>query len=541
MAIADFLSDIGQGLTTAAKTAGRVAGAVAPVLGKAVANEEAGYSPQIAAEGRQRQYQLEDEQIAQKAAYLNNQLAMGQKYNTLTPEQVEQYTKAISDLYSHPRHAPALMDALRKAVHPNGAVAGPAPTLPSAMPEGGTAEADEQRAERLAAAKLAAKPKKDFDIYLDKYAADHDLGSVDSMTAAQYEDALHAYSASKRAERMKTSIVEDPDSPTHFSAATYDLTTGKLISSFPGVLPPRGMIPTERLSKSTDQYGNTTTTVSRMTPQLPGSPGTERAPIPTHPEPPKPTGGSAASAPSTTPKKSVASALGGVARPVNKAPAAAPSAPKSKSLDASGHIPPGAGNPQLVEAANQLLDGSDKDKIPAKAREHAAALAREYGWEQGTFTPREKIQVTEAANFLRRLSDSPSLSVLDSTVSRMKIAQALRASEHQGVVGTQLTQLVSRNLSPEESEFIRLYNAAAGTISGLAPLTRGGRPVESSIRRLMAELPNVLQSSGSADAKERVKNLLQEIEVATTTKGTTPMGGKPSNVLPIVVSPEDLK
>jgi hypothetical protein len=68
---------------------------------------------------------------------------MGRKYGTLTPEQQSQYVDAISQLYSHPRHAGTLMEKLRKAVHPNGAVSTPA-TLKPATPEGGTAQADDQ-------------------------------------------------------------------------------------------------------------------------------------------------------------------------------------------------------------------------------------------------------------------------------------------------------------------------------------------------------------------------------------------------------------
>ena len=76
MAIGDFLSSVGQGLEKAAAATGRVAGALAPAIGKAVVNEEAGYAPQIAQENRQRQFQLEDQQINAKAGLLENQLKL---------------------------------------------------------------------------------------------------------------------------------------------------------------------------------------------------------------------------------------------------------------------------------------------------------------------------------------------------------------------------------------------------------------------------------------------------------------------------------
>jgi len=143
MAISDILSGVGKGLATA----GRVAGAVAEPVAKAVVNEEAGYAPQIAAEKRRHQEQLEDAQINAKATELESQLAMGQKYGTLTPAQHQQYVDAITQLYSQPRHAPLLMEKLRKAIHPNGAVSqGITAPLKDATPAGGTEEANQREA-----------------------------------------------------------------------------------------------------------------------------------------------------------------------------------------------------------------------------------------------------------------------------------------------------------------------------------------------------------------------------------------------------------
>lgn len=146
MALSDALGAIGQGLEKGAAATGRVAGALAPAIGKAVVNEEAGYAPQIAQENRQRQFQLEDQQINSKAGLLENQLKQLQSNaplwnpdNTLmTPQQ---RTQAISDLsgqftqlYSHPRHAGTLMEKLRQAVSPGGMTAGGGATPTSGTP-----------------------------------------------------------------------------------------------------------------------------------------------------------------------------------------------------------------------------------------------------------------------------------------------------------------------------------------------------------------------------------------------------------------------
>lgn len=139
MAVADILKDIGSGLATGAKAVGSVA---QPILAR-TADVVSGEAPQIDAEQRRRQEALEDAAIDTKAKFLENQLAIAQKYGTLNPQQQQQYIDQITGLYSHPRHASKLMEKLRSAIHPNGAFAqesaGP---LPNAVPTGGTNVAD---------------------------------------------------------------------------------------------------------------------------------------------------------------------------------------------------------------------------------------------------------------------------------------------------------------------------------------------------------------------------------------------------------------
>ncbi len=149
MAVADLLEKIGEG----AKTVGRVAGAVAEPLAKRTAEVVSGEAPEIDQEKRQRAEKLEDEQLAIKASTLENNLAMGQKYGTLTPDQQQQYVDEITKIYSNPRHAPTLMEKLRKAIHPDGTFAqAPQKTLENPTPEGGTLHAD------TLAAMMRAKP-----------------------------------------------------------------------------------------------------------------------------------------------------------------------------------------------------------------------------------------------------------------------------------------------------------------------------------------------------------------------------------------------
>ena len=149
MAVADLLEKIGEG----AKTVGRVAGAVAEPLAKRTAEVISGEAPEIDQDKRARAEKLEDEQLAARASILENSLAMGQKYGTLTPDQQQQYVDEITKIYSNPRHAPTLMEKLRKAIHPDGTFAqAPQKTLENPTPEGGTLHAD------TLAAMMKAKP-----------------------------------------------------------------------------------------------------------------------------------------------------------------------------------------------------------------------------------------------------------------------------------------------------------------------------------------------------------------------------------------------
>jgi len=201
MAVADFLEKVGKGLETGAK----VAGAVAAPVGSAIVNEEAGYAPQIAAEQRRRQQKLEDEQIAAKEQELTAQLETGRKYGTLTPEQQGQYVDAITQLYSHPRHAGTLMEKLRKAVHPNGAVAGPSPlaTLKNATPEGGTLAVEEANAQKLAGARASMKPLPKDAAFLEAFAREKGKTWAE-LTPDELVEAFNKEGETKAAQEKET-------------------------------------------------------------------------------------------------------------------------------------------------------------------------------------------------------------------------------------------------------------------------------------------------------------------------------------------------
>ena len=192
--------------------------------------------------------------------------------------------------------------------------------------------------------------------------------------------------------------------------------------------------------------------------------------------------------------------------------------PEEKQLDKTMHIPYYAKmNPMIKAAANQLLDGMDIEKLPmpTKDKEAVAIVASQYGWRQGLFTPKEKLLLREAKKYLNASLKDPALKVLDNSNSRLKIENIIKASKPDSSF---LRDIIANKwgLSKDEQKFLRLYNQLSGTISGLGQLTRGGRTTEAAVNRVLAELPNAIQSQNAEDAKYRINRLLDEINVAVT-------------------------
>ena len=156
-----------------------------------------------------------------------------------------------------------------------------------------------------------------------------------------------------------------------------------------------------------------------------------------------------------------------------------------------------------------------KDIPNPKARAAAEAMVDKFvpNYSRGAFTPKEKIQFKVATDFLQQLKDSKALSVLDSFVSREKIAHAMKDPAHMNLAD----RVIAYNLTPPEAEFVRMFNAARGTVAGLSQITRSGRATNNQVTTIAMELPNVFQSSSSKDAKDRVDQLLKEANIALTT------------------------
>lgn len=290
--------------------------------------------------------------------------------------------------------------------------------------------------------------------------------------------------------KMVTKTVADPESATGASNVSYDAITGEVYTTQTGAFMPRGYIPTETISR--DPYGNQT--VSVRTPMALGV-------------------GGAAAKPSAAKAAPTASSSGGGG---GRAPAVPPP------LDADGHISgtPQGYTPQAIEGTNRLLDGEDVNKLPAQSRAVSGKLARQYGWEQGKFTPKEQTQLREATTYLQQMAESPALEALDGGFAdRTQLSVVLSAPEEKGAVGSMLANASAMHLDDKQAQFVQLYNQIVQTIGGLRQIAGGGKQTESAIQRLLTELPNPTTTRDSKDARQRLQRVLSEITVAMK-KGT---------------------
>ena len=325
------------------------------------------------------------------------------------------------------------------------------------------------------------------------------------------------------------------------------------------VTPGRQYTGTSSSSSSTDPFGVTTSTSRTTMPtgtapvdfdfsgvqELPAGFNGEEAAVPAGQEPPAapvPPKGTPSSKPATSsaPPPSVAKpATGGVA-PKHSKPGLTPAELRAKvpsppqpnppaasgqfQVDANGHIPEAdiqkhGLNSYLVQIANNLLDGTDVSKVPFKDRGAAEELAKKYGWGgQGMFTPRETLQIKEGASFLNKMANSPSLKVLDNGFfSNLPMMGSSIDPVKEGFFGKVMTNLASREQTPQQREFMDLYRQLDAMAVGLRALVQSGRGTQKQTDLLISELPNPINTPSSADARRRLQLVQNELDIAAKT------------------------
>ena len=282
-------------------------------------------------------------------------------------------------------------------------------------------------------------------------------------------------------------------------------------------------VPTQHTSVTVDPFGVSSTTSSTTTPVSSAPATTASGKATPAPAAPIVIPNAGIPAPRKTATGGQSKSSTGNAPPI---PAGA------KQLDANGHIPEGAANPQLAQAANAILDGMDVDKLPLPPRDRTAAmaLAQQYGYKgQGLFTPREALQLREGATVIQNMLESPALKVLDQgTIANLPMLGQSADPSKAGIWGRLSTAIASKSASPDQQEFLRYWRQLDALAIGLRGLVQTGRATQAQVERLIAELPNPYNTTSSADAKNRLRLVQNELRVAAESGKLTdvPLGQK---------------
>jgi hypothetical protein len=584
MAIADILRGIGGAVGT---------------VGKAVAEEESGELPEIQKEKRAQKQKAQDQQTANRREFLTNQLALDQKYGTLTPEQRTQLNQENQSLGA-PKKEPSIWQHLLKGgatyQQPGVKYSG------DATPEGGTAAADTANAMQLAQSRTHSKwanwKMPDGTIFpfdetsgetpppgAIKVGTGNQSSRLVTVGKTSIQNALRLVNAGlvdykmpdgrtitnemlqQLPPYMEITQIRQGDKDLYIitDQRTHIATIGNERYQVPdvgGVLEQASPLGQARTpTTTTDPFGLTQTTA-------PSTPGISTGQAPSAPiAPPQgnQTPGDYAPAPAgfnhlfphsaneqlvvrDSDKKVFAkNTQTGALRDVKASPSGSGQGnhvvaqilksdkASSRQLDESGHVPENAGNPMLVQAANQLLDGMDINKlpIPTKAREAASQLATEYGWHgQGLFAPKEILQLKEGASVIDQMLNSDSLDVLDAgTISKLPMIGQSTDPSKAGFLGRAMTSIASGSASPKQQEFMRQWRQLDALALGLRALVQTGRATQAQVDRIIAEFPNPYNTTSAEDAKERLRRVQNELRVAAETGKLpdVPLGNSPTD------------
>lgn len=301
----------------------------------------------------------------------------------------------------------------------------------------------------------------------------------------------------------KREVMPDQESPTGYSAIYYDTDGNEVWRA--ATAPPRYLTPTETNGSSTDPFGNVTVHKTIRRPLLPsGAPG----------GPVTPPGGQTPAGGATTLPRGPASAPSTASPAASGLPAGPLSVGTYKGLDSTGKIPMRPGlNPNVVQLANDILSGQDVTKILGRGRAPAEALARAYGWKgQGSLTPAQQMQVEQVDRSLAALSEPRMLKLFDSTAGRLFMSTIPLDPTGEGGVGGFSAAVKRGIMSQDQANYMNALTRLRGVIGGIRGFT-GANNSNATAERLLAELPNFTNTKNSADAKNKIERLRQEVSI----------------------------
>jgi hypothetical protein len=370
------------------------------------------------------------------------------------------------------------------------------------------------------------------------------------------EEAAQAV-VSKYQGKEATISVNQPgvDSPTGAWLIVKDKYTGQELWRTP-VAPSRTTLPQETDRDTTDPVsGLTTHSRSIRRPLFPGAPGTGTPQTPLGairgavglPAAAAPQGGQPApqgvrvSRPTATPGNRVS----GPTQPAAQGTiAVGPYKGIQLTEDGRAVIPPRPGITDSVrQAAQDILDGRDTTKIPAKLRFLGESVAKAYGWKgQGSLTPAQQMQIEQVDNALGTISQPAYLKLFDSTATRLRMSLLPLDPSTEGGPKALAAAINRGTISPEAAQFLDDLTRLRGVITGIRSFT-GANNSNATADRLLAELPNFSNTTNSKDALYKIGRLRTELKIikrlgyflpdSAAPTGAQPGTGAPSSEDPL--------
>jgi hypothetical protein len=323
---------------------------------------------------------------------------------------------------------------------------------------------------------------------------------------------------------LKREVQPDASSPTGFSAVYLDSGDGSVLWSAP-TLPPRTAVPRQTDRDTTDPVTGLTTHSRTITKPLMGGGAGQR---------PQTTAGairgmvglpngSASQGGPATPPSSTVPRGASIAKTTPKQ-GSGPAAPAAISIgpykgiqlteDGRAIIPARPGITESVrQAAQDILDGRDTSKIPAKVRFLGESVAKAYGWKgQGSLTPAQQMQIQQVDNSLATLSDPKFLKLFDSTLGRLRMSTVPLDPTGEGGFAGLSAALNRGSISQDQAEYMNALTRLRGVIGGIRGFT-GANNSNATADRLLAELPNFTNTKNSTDAANKIARLRQEVAI----------------------------
>jgi hypothetical protein len=184
-----------------------------------------------------------------------------------------------------------------------------------------------------------------------------------------------------------------------------------------------------------------------------------------------------------------------------------------RALDANHNIPANASTPQIVEAANTLINQGHATKLAPRVRYLAESLARQYGWKgQGSLSPAQQMQIEQVDNSLKSLYNPETLKLFDSPMGKYAMSYFPIDPKTEGGVGAVLQKLARLGVPKPYTDYLDKVIRLRGVLAGIRGFT-GANNSNATADRMLAELPNFNNTNNSHEAALKLQQLIIEVSI----------------------------